>query len=303
VPVRRLGVPQNRAGRLLVAIAAVIGLVSCDSASPTTPSHVQPISRAIGPSVAIISIDGLRPDAITDTLAPNMRALARRGAYSWTAQTILPSTTLASHVSMLTGFTPDVHGMTWDDYTPSRRMPVPTVFAAARARGLRTGMIAGKDKFRHFRDTGSLDFFLIDSRGDVRLAEEAAMKAAFDVDLLFIHLPDVDQAGHAGGWMSPRYLAVVDEADRAVGAILGSLPESTTVLLTADHGGRGGNHGTAHPLETTIPWIVSGPRTFKGRQLSTSIRTVDTAATVAYLLGVTLPPGASGRAVTEAFNR
>ena len=34
-----------------------------------------------------------------------------RGAYTWQAQTILPSLTLPSHVSMLTGFTPDVHGV------------------------------------------------------------------------------------------------------------------------------------------------------------------------------------------------
>jgi arylsulfatase A-like enzyme len=301
--VRRLGIPQDRAGRILVTIAAVIGLVSCDTSSPTSPSHVHPSAIAIGPSVAIISIDGLRPDAINATNAPHIHALAQRGAYSWTAQTILPSTTLPSHVSMLTGFTPDVHGMTWDDYTPSRRMPVPTVFAAARARGLRTGMLAGKDKFRHFRDTGSLDVFLVDPRGDVRLGDEAAMKATFDVDLLFVHLPNVDYAGHGNGWMSPRYFSVLRETDRVVGAMLSSFPDDTTVILTADHGGRGTNHGTANPLETTIPWIVSGPRTFKGRQLSTSVRTVDTAATAAYLLGLTLPPGASGRAVTEAFHR
>ena len=49
---------------------------------------------------------------------------------------------------MLTGFTPDVHGVVWDDYLKERGpIPVPTLFSVARSFGRRTAMMAGKQKF------------------------------------------------------------------------------------------------------------------------------------------------------------
>jgi predicted AlkP superfamily pyrophosphatase or phosphodiesterase len=286
----------------LLALAAALAVTACNSSAPTTPSSVTAPTASLTPAVVIISVDGLRPDAIRDTTAPNIMALSRRGAFTWQAQTIVPSNTLPSHVSMLSGFGPEVHRVVWDDYLPARgRVTVPTVFAASRTAGLRTAMIVGKDKFRHFRDTDAVDVWVLDNPNDSDVAAEAQVKAAFGVDLLFIHLPGVDVEGHARQWMSDAYLASVRRADEAIGRIVSSLSEQTTVILTADHGGRAGGHGTAHPLDTTIPWIVSGPRTFQGRQLATAVRTVDTAATAAYVLGFALSPAAAGRPVLEAF--
>ena len=51
---------------------------------------------------------------------------------------------------MLTGFTPDVHGVA-DDYLKERGpIPVPTLFSVARSFGRRTAMMAGKQKFTYF---------------------------------------------------------------------------------------------------------------------------------------------------------
>jgi predicted AlkP superfamily pyrophosphatase or phosphodiesterase len=250
--------------------------------------------------VAIISVDGLRPDAILTAGAANILALASRGAYSWRAQTILPSTTLPSHVSMLSGFTPDAHRIVWDDYTTDRGpIPVPTIFSVARGQGRRTAMIAGKHKFTYFCDMGACDAWSISGNGDDDLTARAMREGS--ADLLFVHLPDVDLTGHASGWMSEPYLAAVRRADLAVGRIVSSLPLDTTVILSADHGGHLAQHGSSDALDMTIPWIVAGPRVASGRQLSSSIRTVDTAATAAYVLGVPLQPGAAGRPVLEAF--
>lgn len=250
--------------------------------------------------VAIISIDGLRPDAILAVGAPNILALAGRGAYSWHAQTTLPSTTLPSHVSMLSGFTPEVHGIVWDDYAPERgSIPVPTIFTIARSQGRRTAMIAGKTKFTYFCDMNACDAWSISGNGDDDVTARAAREGS--VDLLFVHLPDVDFTGHASGWMSEPYLTAVQRADTAVGRIISSLPHDTTVILSADHGGHLTQHGSSDAIDTTIPWIVAGPGIARARELSSSIRTVDTAATAAYVLGVTLQPGAAGRPVLEAF--
>ena len=103
----------------LLVLAALTGACGSSltqpSAVPTavptpTPTPTPP------PRVALISIDGLRPDVLTETQAPNILALAQRGAYTFAAQTVYPSTTLPGHASMLTGVEPSVHGITFDEY-------------------------------------------------------------------------------------------------------------------------------------------------------------------------------------------
>jgi hypothetical protein len=232
--------------------------------------------------------------------APNILALAGRGAYSWQAQTILPSTTLPSHVSMLSGFTPDAHGIVWDDYSTERGpILVPTLFSVARGLGRRTAVLAGKHKFTYFCAGAGRDICSISSNGDDEVT--ASAEGGRGADLLFVHLPDVDFTGHRTGWMSDSYLTSVRQADGAVGRIVSSLPADTTVILSADHGGHLTDHGSSDPADMTIPWIIAGPRIRQGRELLSAIRTVDTAATAAYILGLPAQPGAAGRPVLEAF--
>jgi len=250
--------------------------------------------------VAIISIDGLRPDALLSVGAPNILALADRGAYSWQAQAVMPSMTLPSHVSMLSGFTPDVHGIVWDDYIKERGpIAVPTLFSVARGFGRRTAVMAGKQKFTYFCEGAGSDICAITSNGDDEVASGAVSNRS--VDLLFVHLPDVDVNGHSAGWMSDAYLTAVRRADLAVGRIVSSLSADTTVILSADHGGHLSEHGSSGASDMTIPWIIAGPRIAQGRRLSSAIRVVDTAATAAYVLGFPVQPGAAGRPVLEAF--
>jgi arylsulfatase A-like enzyme len=292
-----------RISLLAILLATMVSLSGCGG-NPVAPSVPPPaavdIASAAPGKVAIISIDGLRPDALLTVGAPNILALADRGAYSWQAQTVLPSTTLPSHVSMLSGFTPEAHGMVWDDYIKERGpIPVPTLFSVARSHRRRTAVMAGKHKFTYFCEGPGSDVCAITSNGDDEVTSGAVSSRG--ADLLFVHLPDVDVNGHRSGWMSDAYLTAVRRADLAVGRIVSSLPADTTVILTADHGGHLSEHGSSQASDTTIPWIIAGPRIAQGRRLSSSIRTVDTAATAAYVLGFPLQPGAAGRPVLEAF--
>src|SRR4051812_38689313 len=59
--------------------------------------------------VIVISVDGLRPDAIEKYDAQTIKRLMREGRYSLNAQTITTSLTLPSHTSMLTGVGADIH--------------------------------------------------------------------------------------------------------------------------------------------------------------------------------------------------
>jgi predicted AlkP superfamily pyrophosphatase or phosphodiesterase len=296
----------------LLRIAAMIltaglALSGCGGHSPTGPSPGSASALPAIPTittgrVAIISIDGLRPDALQQTGAPNIMTLAARGAFTWRAQTIMPSNTLPSHISMLSGYVPEEHGVTWDDYSPARgQILVPTLFAVARAKGLRTGMVVGKEKFTTFRDTGACDTWVLAAPDDDDVAARVSLALVARPDLLFVHLPDVDLVGHASKWMSEPYLTAVRRADAAVGRIVSALPPDTTIIITADHGGRPEGHGSDNPQDTTIPWVIAGPSTAHGKALSSGVRTVDTAATAAFVLGTVLSPDAQGTPIYEAF--
>ena len=73
------------------------------------------------------------------------------------------------------------------------------------------------------------------------------------------------------------------------------------LLVTADHGGVGKKHGGDTMAELEIPWIVHGYGVAAGKEIGTPVNTYDTAATVAYLLGLKPPACWIGRPVTEAF--
>jgi predicted AlkP superfamily pyrophosphatase or phosphodiesterase len=250
----------------------------------------------------IISVDGLRADAIYAVETPNIRALAGRGSYSWQAQTINPSNTLPAHVSMVTGVTPAVHKITWDEYLPNRgKLAVPTLFSAVATADKRSALVAGKDKFLTIRDAGGIDVCVLSTRGDVDVANQTILQIDAGFDLVFVHFPDVDLTGHAKRWMSPEYLQNLQVVDQAVGRILNAVPFNMTVILTADHGGSGVGHGTTAAVHMTIPWVIQGPRIKAGQALSVPVNTTDTAVTAAYILGVKISDSVSGRVVSEAF--
>lgn len=285
---------------LLVVVAAACGSgltqpSALPSAAPTpTPTPAPP--RAV-----VISIDGLRPDALTEANTPSILALAGRGAYTWAAQTVFPSTTLPSHASMLTGVEPSSHGITFDEYRQAFTLQTRTVFALARAAGKRVVVVVGKDKFRQLVVADSVDSFVQATRGDDDVVNEAIVLLPLGFDLLFVHLPQVDLAGHASGWLSDAYVAQLRQTDAAVGRLLSQLPPSANVILTADHGGQAKEHGTREACDMTIPWIAAGPRIQHKGVLTRPVRTVDTALTVLSLLGLPAPANVAGKTVNEAL--
>jgi arylsulfatase A-like enzyme len=285
-------------GTLVVALAVACGGgLTEPSALPTPIATPTPAP----PRVAIITIDGLRPDALTRDRTPNILALAARGSYAFAAQTVFPSTTLPGHTSMLTGVEPSAHGITFDEYRETFQLTTPTVLSLAHNAGMHTVMLVGKTKLKQLAVAGTLDSFVLTTRGDADVVNEAIVLIPAGFDLLVVHLPQTDQVGHASGWMSAEYLAQVQQTDAEVGRLVSVLPPETTILVTADHGGQLKAHGTKDKLDMTIPWIIAGPRVVHRGPLNRAVRTVDTAPTILSLLGITAPPNCTGKLVSEAF--
>ena len=287
---------------VLAALLPLLILGGCGGSSPTSASSVPTsVPSPPPPRVLIVSVDGLRPDAIYAIESPNMRSLAGRGSYTWQAQTINPSNTLPAHISMLTGVNPATHKITWDEYLPAKgRLTVASVFNAAQLAGKRSALVAGKDKFLTIKDGGAIDSFVLSARGDDDVANQTILQVDAGFDLVFVHFPDVDLMGHDKKWMSAQYLQRVQSVDAALGRILSIVPYNMTVILTSDHGGSDYGHGTTAALHMTIPWVIQGQGIKAGNQLSVRVNTVDTAVTAAYLLGFRMAD-VNGRVVTEAF--
>jgi len=75
----------------------------------------------------------------------------------------------------------------------------------------------------------------------------------------------------------------------------------TICLLLADHGGHDHHHNVGLSEDLTIPWIISGAGIRHGYSITCSVSIVDTAPTVAHLLGLPIPVEWSGRVVTEVL--
>jgi len=268
--------------------------------------------------VLIISIDGCRPDLLLRADTPRMHRLIESSSFTFWARTTAVSTTLPSHVSMLTGVVPEVHGISWNDDLPlSQRVfpSVPTLFELAKRRGYTTALASGKRKFNIFDKPGTIDWSFFPATPTTEDAEVTSHATQIlrehRPNVMVVHLPSNDNAGHAKGWGSVEQMAALARADRCVGELLDVLGElklidSTVIILTADHGGAGRTHGPDDPRSRTIPWIVAGPRIRKNFDLTIiqelNVETFDTFATSCALLGVPVQRKINGKFVTQILD-
>lgn len=294
------------------AYAPAVALAPLEASAPV-PQTAPPARGLVTDHVIVISVDGLRPDAIERFGATTMQRLMAEGSYTLDARTILPSKTLPSHTSMLTGVEPEDHGITWnsDETETHGHVAVPTIFEMARERGFTTAAFFSKTKFHHLEIPNSLDHVDSPERGKFTAGRTLGNVGGYlrtaKPNLMFVHIGEPDYAGHFWGWMSGRYGRAVRVADDAIASVLTDANRAFgvgnyTVIVTADHGGHGRNHGSADPRDVTIPWIAWGKGVTPGQELPAGIRTMDTAATAMWLLGVANRQDADGAPVTRAFH-
>jgi arylsulfatase A-like enzyme len=263
--------------------------------------------------VILVSIDGLRADAVEGAGATTLLRLLADGSGAPDASTISPSKTLPSHVSMLTGLLPNAHGITWNsDRTDDLGVvSVPTVFELVHDAGYRTAAFLSKRKLRHLIKEGTLDqvrypgFGYLPASRTVR--EAADYIRARKPHLIFVHIADVDFMGHRLGWGSYFYRWAVREADAGVRELVRAATQTFgegnfTVIVTADHGGHGRDHGTDDPQDRQIPWISFGRGIRAGHQVERPVRTMDTAATILQVMGIAVPTGWDGVPVADVFS-
>src|SRR5437588_11775152 len=197
--------------RLLVFLSALPFML------PGMPGALQAQQQETGPAgrrVIIFLWDGLRADDLTPDIAPNYFALARSGVVFADHHAVYPTFTMMNSASIATGAYPSVHGFYGNVvYVPSGKGKnakgaeidfsapafiedfgvveavreayggkltlVPTMLAAAQAKGLTTASI-GKFGAAFIQDY---------TRGGIILDEDAAMPLAFAKELQLAGYP------------------------------------------------------------------------------------------------------------------
>ena len=137
-----------------LALLAVSGFAWLSVSAAEVPAA----GGADSPLVVLISVDGLKPEAILDAKnhglkVPNIRAFMSDGVYASAVRGVLPTLTYPSHTTLMTGASPAKHGIyantTFDPlarndkgwYWYAEDVKVPTLWDAAAAAHLKTASI------------------------------------------------------------------------------------------------------------------------------------------------------------------
>jgi predicted AlkP superfamily pyrophosphatase or phosphodiesterase len=295
--------------RTLPLFLVLLALCASAIAQTTAPS---PSAQR----VVIMSIDGGRPDVVLRANTPNVRALCADGSFTFWARTTELSVTLPSHASMITGVTPEKHGITFNKDVPEEELfypKYPTIFELAKKKGLSTAMAAGKSKFVALCRPGSVDHAIVPALKVGYTDAEVAQLAAKGIrehrpQVMLVHFGGGDRAGHALGWGSTQQVAALEEIDAGIGTVIDTLKkeglyDTTLIILTADHGGAARSHGKDDPRSRHIPWIVVGPGVRKNFDLTTFkdlvINTEDTFATACAFMKITPEGDVDGKPITQ----
>lgn len=296
--------------KYMLPLAAVL-LAACQPADAPTESVPLPkVSQ-----VLLVSVDGLRGDALA--AMPNLRALEPRAAWTDALETVVPALTGPAHLALFTGADVTKFGVTTNGLNAS-------VGAALLLNGA-TSMF----RWTADRDAGTA---AVVSAAFIPPADLASARALLGLDtiltvtadpdslmdravallnapgapaVVFVHLPSVDEAGHAHGWLDAggalgaAYRAEVGRVDAALGRAWSAIAArvdagDVAFVVTADHGGGQGEacvagiaatheHCTAHAGDRQVPLVMVGTPV-AARRLPAGSRLTQVAPTIAGML-------------------
>lgn len=257
--------------------------------------------------VVFVMLDGLRPDAITPERTPNLTRAIAQGAHTLRAQSVIPSITLPCHLSLMKSVPPERHGILSNTYVPLVR-PVPGLIDLAHEAEKQCAMVYNWEELRDLCAPGALAYSLLIRAGidmergdDVVVDHAVPLIASGHYDFTFVYIGTVDIAGHWYGWMDIGYLNQVAKIDGLVGRLLDAMTDDTVMILQADHGGHDRFHGTDMPEDMTIPWIMVGQGVKAGYTIERAVSLLDTAPTIAHLLGLKAPALWEGTPIVDAL--
>ncbi len=238
----------------ITCLAALFALFPLSALSWATPPVL--------PRVVLISFDGFRADYVDRPAAVHLRRLAARGVRADRMIPAFPSKTFPTHYTLVTGLTPEHHGIVanvmrdpelglfrssdtlaiWEPRwwsgepiwvtveTQGRRAA--TYFwpgSEAAIGGVRPSWY---ERYEHTRPN---------AQRVQRALEWLAMPADSAPAFIALYFSDTDDAGHRYGPTAPETDAAIARVDSALGALMDGvdrlgLREAVNIIVVADHG-------------------------------------------------------------------
>lgn len=208
-------------------------------------------------SAAVILVDGLGMSALRSRAGHARRLLEAVPRRRGSLDAGFPTTTAAALATLTTGLAAGEHGLIgysaldrendrvvnqlrgWDARARAELwQPHPTVFERAAAQGIDPVVIGAE----RYRDTGFTTAVLRGARFVAHRSVAERVEAALELlrggerRLVYVYIPELDQAGHADGCGSAAWTRRLEELDAALGPLAQGAPRDAGVLLTADHG-------------------------------------------------------------------
>ncbi|MFD4370681.1 alkaline phosphatase family protein [Streptomyces sp. NPDC058486] len=257
------------------------------------------------PKVLVIGLDGTLLKRVRDADAPHLKSLMAQGltaTSSLYAQPMAPTMSGPGWSTALTGVWPDKHNVRDNSFGGHRLAQYPdflTRIETARP-SLSTYAVAS---WNSITDT------ILSAKVDTRISTPGAEYDAgttsravaqlrhANPDAVFVHLDDVDHAGHNHGAASQAYLDAIHGVDGRVGEIVAAVKsrasyasEDWLIMVTTDHGHTdGGGHGGSSWPERQTFVIATGGTTAPG-SVRYDVKLPDVAASALAHLGIPIDP-------------
>ena len=210
--------------------------------------------------VLLIGIDGCRTDAL---LAAHSAALDSLMAHAWFNGYCDrgPFTVSGPGWStILHGVFPDKHGVTSNDFPPTRYDEWPDMFHYLRLWNPNLSL-ATVSHWDNFLRISSQEDYALPVSSDAEVRDQALyLLNNCTPDVLLLHFDDVDAAGHDDGFSPnvPAYMQAIRQTGEYVNDIMQAVQareqqygEEWLVWVVTDHGGNGTGHGGQDNLPET----------------------------------------------------
>jgi hypothetical protein len=275
----------------------------------TPPAPGPPLGEPLTRRVVLVLVDALREDtSLQPEVMPFLNDLRQQGAWT-TMHSRPPSYSAPGYSVLFTGAWPDLSdGPALNvEYEEMPTWTQDNLVSSAHRAGRRTGLSA----YYWFeklvpRAAVSASFY---TAGEDSVADREVVDAALswlrggDHQLVFIHLDQVDYAGHyEGGPQDPRWEAAAGRADDLLREIADSLDLTRdTLLVVSDHGQIDqGGHGGQDAIVLVGPFVLVGAGVRPGHHAD--VQMVDVAPTLAALLGANIPASSQGQVLTQMLD-
>lgn len=238
------------------AFAALLALLptACTTAPAASPTPARP-------QLLLISIDGLRADALDWGITPTLSHLAEQGVRAQWMNPSYPALTFPNHYTLVTGLRPDHHGIVHNSmedaelgsFKVADRAAVgdarwwggEPIWVGAEKAGLRSATwswpgseaaIGGirPTRWRRYDEHVSAHARVVQVADWLQDRRHPATLAA-------LYFEQVDKAGHDFGPQSAEYRQAIALVDTAIGELLQRLRrdgrlDRTNIIVVSDHG-------------------------------------------------------------------